>query len=217
MVDKVLIKMIQILFVLVAFAFPSPISPALAGENPSEVIAGIPKDFPPHYSIDENTGQPYGFAIDTMNEIAKRAGLGKIRYVVFDGWTAVIRALKEGRVDLIPNIGVIEERQADISFTHPIETYPIGIFSRSSTTDIHGIEDLQNRKVAVVAENKGLFIIKEYGKATPVIFQSLDEALLSLLSGNTDALVCPEPLILLIAGRSGLSERIKGLENRCWR
>ncbi|MBA4421733.1 MAG: hypothetical protein C0390_01380 [Syntrophus sp. (in: bacteria)] len=210
MVDKsYIIRTVLLWAILAVFAFPIRISLSLAGEHPGEVLAGIPKDFPPHYSIDEKTGQPSGFAIDTMDEIARRAGLKKVRYVVFDGWSAVIRALKEGRVDIIPNIGVIEERQADIRFTSPIETYHIGIFSRSSTTDIHGIDDLQNRKVAVIAENKGLFIIKEYGKAVPVIFQSLDEALLSLLSGNTDALVSPEPLVSFVAGRSGLSERIK--------
>jgi len=82
MVDKShIIRMVLFWFVLAAFAFPFPASPTLAGENPDEIIAGIPKDFPPHYSIDEKTGKPYGFAIDTMDEIAKRAGLKKVRYV----------------------------------------------------------------------------------------------------------------------------------------
>jgi|GEM_PF-1205939 len=198
---------ILFLFLVALIAFPA--SPIPAAKNPDEIVAGIPKDFPPHYLIDEKTGQPLGFAIDAMEEIAKRAGLGKVRYVAFDGWPAVIQALKEGRVDIIPNIGVIEERQSDILFTSPIETFNIGLFVRATTEDIRQISDLQNRKVAVIAENKGYYIIEGYGKAVPVVFQSLDEALLSLLSGNTDALVYPEPLVLSVAGRSGLSERIK--------
>lgn len=202
-------RTILLLFVIAAFTFPLAPSPILAAKNPDEIVAGVPKDFPPYYFIDERTGRLYGFAIDTMEEIARRAGLGKVRYVVFDGWSAVTQALKDGRIDIIPNIGVIEERQKDISFTRPIETHHIDIFVRSVTEDIRRIDDLRNRKVAVVAGNKGLFIIKSYGKAVPVIFHSLDEALLSLLSGNADALVCPEPLVSFVAGRSGLSARIK--------
>ena len=210
MVDKSpVIRVVLWLFVIAALTFPFPAAPALAGEKPDEIVAGVPKDFPPYYFIEERTGRPYGFAIDTIEEIVKRAGLGKVRYVVFDDWSAVIRALKEGRIDIIPNIGVIEERQEDMRFTRPIETHDIDIFVRSITEDIQGIDDLRNRKVAVIAENKGLVIIKEYGKAVPVIFHSLDEGLLSLLSGNTDALVCPEPLVSFVASRSGLSERIK--------
>ncbi len=210
MVDKSRVgRMVLLLFVVAAFTFPFAPSPARAAKNPDEIVAGIPKYFPPYYSIDETTGRPYGFAIDTMEEIARRAGLGKVRYVVFDGWSALIQALKDGRIDIIPNIGVIEERQEDISFTSPIQTHDIAIFVRRVTGNIHGINDLRNRKVAVIAENKGLFIIKGYGKAVPVIFPSVDEAFLSLLSGDTDALVCPEPLVSFVAGRSGLSEKIK--------
>lgn len=48
MVDKShVIRMVLLWSLLAVFTFPFP---TLAGENPGEIIAGIPKDFPPYYS-----------------------------------------------------------------------------------------------------------------------------------------------------------------------
>ena len=65
MVDKSRIIKIAIFWlILTTFTFPLPISQALAGENPDEVIAGIPKDFPPKPSWDrERVGVATGGAI----------------------------------------------------------------------------------------------------------------------------------------------------------
>ncbi|MBU3926466.1 MAG: transporter substrate-binding domain-containing protein, partial [Bacteroidetes bacterium] len=201
-------RTLMLFLVFAGFAFQFHLSPAIAERSPDEILVGVHKNFPPQYSIDEKTGKPTGFAIDIMDEVASRAGL-KIRYVIFDEWPQLTQALKEGQIDIIPNNGIIEERKADMDFTNPVEAFNISIFVRETTTDIHGIDDLQGRKVAVVKDNKGLLLIQEYGRAEPLIFNSLDEALLSLLSGNTDALVYPEPPVLLIAIKSKFSKRIK--------
>ncbi|MCK9365228.1 MAG: EAL domain-containing protein [Syntrophales bacterium] len=207
-----MLRILMISLLCAGFAFQSPLSPAFAEKSPDEIVAGVHRNYPPQYSIDEKTGKPEGFAIDTMDEIAKGAGL-KVRYILFDEWPPIERALKEGRIDVIPNIGVVEARKTGMDFTSPLETYNISIFVRSTTTDIQGIDDLQGRKVAVVTYNIGLSLIQEYGKAKPVISQSLDEALLSLLSGNTDALVYPEPPVLLVVRKSQIEERIKTVGN----
>jgi PAS domain S-box-containing protein len=202
------LRIFALLLLFSGFAFQFPLSPALAEKSPNEIYAGVHRDFPPQYAIDEKTGKPAGFAIETMNEIARRAGL-KINYIVFNDWPLMHSALKEGRIDIIPNIGIAKNRAADMDFTLPLETYNISIFVRSSATDIQNIDGLQGQKVAVVTYNIGLSIIQEYGKAMPVIYKSLDEAFLSLLSGNTDALVYPEPSVFLVARRSKLEARIK--------
>src|SRR4030067_496405 len=77
----------------VFLAFQFSISPVYAEKEPNEVIAGVHNNFPPQYSIDEQTGKPIGFAIDAMDEIARRAGL-HVRYVVFDKWPPIYKALE---------------------------------------------------------------------------------------------------------------------------
>ncbi|MCG6534046.1 MAG: transporter substrate-binding domain-containing protein [Syntrophales bacterium LBB04] len=163
-------------FLALTALLPHP--PVSAGEKPGELIAGVHRDFPPQYSLDAKTGKPMGFAIDVMDEIAKRQGL-KVQYVIFDEWAQIIEALKAGRIDVIPNIDMGEEN--GLTFTRPVEVARLHIFVRETTKDIHGINDLKGRKVAVVISNKGIDLINNYGESYPVIFNSTDEALLSLL------------------------------------
>ncbi len=191
-----------------AFVFILPLSSVFADEKPGELLAGVVRNFPPHYSVDKNTGQPTGFAVEVMDEIAKRAGLN-VRYILFDEWASTLRALREGRIDFIPNLGITRERKKEFDFTRPLEAFQIRIFVRATTTNIKTVDDLQGRTVAVVAENIGDFIIQEYGKAKPILFQSLEEALLSLLSGNADALIYPEPPVLFLAHNSDFDDHIR--------
>ncbi len=172
------------------------------------VLAGVPADFPPQYSIDTKTGQPVGFAIDIMDELTKKIGL-TVQYKVFDTWPEAILALKEKRIHLIPNIGIISERKSDFDFTIPVETFHISLFIRNTTIDIRDVSDLTDRIVAVVNLNKGLFIMKEQEGVKLQIHNSLEQALLSLLSGNADAFVYPGPPVKLILLRSGIEDRIK--------
>ncbi|MCK9361986.1 MAG: transporter substrate-binding domain-containing protein [Syntrophales bacterium] len=198
-----------VLALLIALSgFLWQISDAFAEEKPQMITAGVLRNFPPYHFFDQQTGQPAGFAVEVLDEVAKNAGL-EVRYIFFDEWPAANKALREGRIDVIPDMGMTEERKSYADFTHPYETFHINIFIRETDTDIRGIDDLRGRNVAVVAQNMGLTVMQKYKKAKPVIFPSLDQALLSLLSGNTDALVYPELPVLLIARQSGLQERIK--------
>jgi ABC-type amino acid transport substrate-binding protein len=52
-------------------ALASPASSA--PPEPRAVTVGIPQSFPPYYGLDED-GNPVGFAVDLMDEVAERAG-----------------------------------------------------------------------------------------------------------------------------------------------
>jgi ABC-type amino acid transport substrate-binding protein len=127
-----------------------------------------------------------------MNEVAERSGI-TVQYKVFDTWPQLNDALKGKQIQLIPNCGITPERETIADFTIPVETFHISLFIRSSTTDIHDVSDLSGRVVAVVKINNGLFIMKKQKGVTLQIHDSLEQALLSLLSGNADAFVYPEP------------------------
>ncbi len=197
---------IFILIFLLTFFFNFIILPVYAA-NQSEITAGVARNLPPDYSIDNKTGKPVGFAIDIMNIVAKNAGL-KVRYIIFDKWPQAVQELREGRIDVIPDLAITEDRRGSINFTSPLETFNISIFVRTTTTDIRGIDDLKGRNVGVVFENIGFNITQKY-KANTIIFNSSDEALMSLLSGNTDALVYPDIPITFLARNSGLYDHIK--------
>lgn len=179
-----------------------------AGQPGEEIIAGVPAHFPPQYSTNPMTGRPTGFAIDVLDAIARRSGV-TVRYTVFDSWQEVLQALRENRIDVIPNMGVTPERAEFAGFTTPLETFHIQIFVRSSTDDINGIDNLADRAVAVVSTNKGLFIMQQRPGVNLKIYDAIETALMALVSGDADALIYPREPFEYIARESGLDKRLK--------
>ena len=97
-----------------------------ANPAPRNVVAVVPRSWPPQYSVDDS-GQPTGFAIDVMNEIAARAGL-TVTYVIADNFSVAVDILQRGDADLIPNSGILAERMDIFAFTAPVETFVISLF-----------------------------------------------------------------------------------------
>ena len=202
-----LFSMVSI-FLLVILALSLQAGQVYASQEGEEFLAGVPANFPPHYSIDPKTGKPEGFAIDVMDELARRSRI-KVRYVVYPTWLKTVEAIEKGEVSLVPNMGIIAERDALMDFTSPVETFQIVIFVREKSTDINSVEDLKEKEVAVVEANKGLLLLRERGGSRLQIHTTPEEAFLSLISGNSDALVFPEPPISTLSRKAGLEGRVK--------
>ena len=63
------IRILVFFSLLISLAFQFPIQSVLAQEDFGEIVVGVPDNFPPQYYVDEETGEPYGFAIDVMDMI----------------------------------------------------------------------------------------------------------------------------------------------------
>ena len=105
--------------------FLSVSTSAFADDGPVQaqrhVTVGVPQSFPPYYQLDED-GNPTGFAVAVMDEVAKRAGL-TITYRVKENWGEIFKALRAGDIDIVPNLGVTEGRKEYAAFTVPLETF----------------------------------------------------------------------------------------------
>jgi PAS domain S-box-containing protein len=178
---------------------------AEAGSSP--LVVAVPADYPPQYSLDAQ-GQPTGFAIEVMDEVAKLAGI-QIQYRIENTWPETIKALKEGGADIIPNLGISEDRKTIFAFTEPVETFPIAIFVRRSEQTISDLDSLEGRKVAAVAGNSALEMLRRQPKIQLAVFLGVEQALFALLSGDVDAVVYPMPWMLKLADEAGVDDRIK--------
>ena len=177
--------------------------------NPAvrEVIAAVPKSWPPQYDVDK-AGQPIGFAIDVIEAIAARAGL-RITYRVMDTFADVDRMMDNGAADIIPNSGITPERSDRYYFTDPVETIAIAIFVRHNTRDIGGIADLAGRRVGVVATGVAQNIVRDHPEIKAVVHSDQESALFQLLAGLTDAVITPRPVFRRLARHAGVEDRIK--------
>ena len=176
---------------------------------PLDVVAVVPREFPPQYSVTPE-GQPTGFAIDVMDEIATIANL-RITYVVEETWAAVNQAVVDGRADLIPNNGITAERLLVFDFTAPVETIPVSIFLRRSTTEIQSSGDLAAHVVAAVETNIGVSLLQERGDVQTIVYPDVPGALFALLAGEADALIYPAPAMWKIARSTGVHEHISAI------
>ncbi len=181
---------------------------AETGQPASDAVqAGVLSNWPPQYQLDRN-GQPAGFAVDLVEQVANAAGL-RVQYTVMHSWGQLFDALRSGKIDLIPNLGITEERKQWFAFTSPVETFPIVIFIRQSTFDIQGAQDLAGRVVGTVRYNVGTRLMQQRGDIELKVFPTLKEAFFELLAGQVDALVYPQPVMMKLALDTGLEETVK--------
>ncbi len=186
-------------------------APALAeqriGAQETDVVAVAPREFPPIFLVDES-GKLMGFGIDAMDHIARQAGL-RVTYVVEENWTEAMEALRRGRADLIPNLGITSARQADFSFTAPVQTFRVSLFTRRDTIGFELSEDLAGRRIAVVKANVAGRLLKGRPGVKLETFDDVGQALFELLAGHVDALAYPESVTWARAREVGIEDRIK--------
>jgi PAS domain S-box-containing protein len=173
-----------------------------------QIIVGVLENWPPQYSTDPKTNQPTGFAVDIINEISRSNNLN-IQYKVFREWPILQKALMKKEIDVIPDMGIIAERKALFRYTAPTETTKILFFVRETSSDIKTVADLSGRSVSVVETNKGQFLMEQKGWKDLRIYQSFEEALMSVISGVSDAIVYPNPPMWNILEQYGMSEKFK--------
>ena len=180
------------------------------GENvPSKLNVAVIKHFPPQYSTSK-TGEPEGFAIDVIREVALIANV-EIQFLVKENWSEAFDSLRSGEADIIPNQGITERRKDWFAFTAPVETFPVRIFVRTASKDIHKLEDLSGRQVGVVKLNVGETLMTAKLNIALTTYDHIQDAFFDLLAGSLDAVIFPEPVLVLLARNAKLEDRIKAV------
>ena len=175
--------------------------------GPLHVKVAVLKHFPPQYETSKS-GEPSGFAVDVVEAVAEIAGM-KIEYVVFGSWSELYEAMKSGRADLVPNMGITDRRKEWFLFTRPLETFSVSIFVRKNSHEISEIADLSRKKIAVVKLNIGEVLVEKIRDADVENYDHVQDALLGLLSGNVDALIFPEPVLWKVARDAGIDDKVR--------
>jgi PAS domain S-box-containing protein len=173
------------------------------------LIAGVLKNFPPQYQLNDQ-GEPVGVAIDILNALSLQTG-HDIEYRVYANWTELHRALREGQVDLIPNVGIVDIRREWAEFSLPVETIPLSIFVRHETADIESLADFERRPLGVVVENISVQLVADNPQLKARTFADVNSALLAMLAGTIDGLIYPRPTLEKLARDARLGDKIKAL------
>ena len=145
----------------------------------------------PKIFIDEN-GQPGGFFVDMLNEIAQREGWNLV-YVPC-AWEECLAALEAGDIDLMPDVAISAEREERFDFhkTPVIESWS-QVYAHPRI-NAESITDLKGKRVAVLAGSVQQAFLEQtmrgFGYVMEIVpVQSMDEAFALAGSGEVDAAV----------------------------
>lgn len=141
-------------------------------------------DWPPvNFAV---AGQPYGYAIDTLNYIAEMTGL-QLRYLNGLSWREMAGMFVDGELDVIQPIYDNEYRRALGQITEPFLELPYGLVSRADA-QLTSLADLNGKTVAIP---QGWSLIENLRGNFPDIaileVPSVKQVLIAVQEGKADA------------------------------
>ena len=186
------------LAILPALAFP-----ASAKER---ITAAVLRDFPPLYQTDAD-GRPTGFAIDILRAVADAAKI-EVDYLPVKSWSEALEAVRAGRADLIPAVGITEATQSDFVFSGVVESVPVVWFVRTNSA-FQSPEELADRPVAVIDGGVADITLRDRPGSRLERCDTVEQGLFALLSGRVEAFVLPQPVLLKIVRLMGIEDRLR--------
>ena len=142
-------------------------------------------DYPP-FSIVDDAGFASGFSVELMREAMAAMGYD----VTFrtGQWDRVRTWLEKGDIHALPLVGRTPERESLFDFTFPYMSLHGAIVVRKKTTDIHDLEDLKGRQVAVMKGDNAEEFLRRKDRGIDVHTTiTFEKALQELSMGRHDA------------------------------
>lgn len=148
---------------------------------------GIDPEFAPFEYLDEDRYQ--GMASDYVKLLNQRLNLNM--QIVRGGlsWKEVISNAEKGEIDVLPAVGITEQRQQYLSFTQPYLNFHRVIVTREDAPFIAGLQDLHTLQVAVQADSSHYGYITEQSDINPVVYSTLQESLMAVSGGEVDSFI----------------------------
>lgn len=182
-------------------AAPAILLPRMAAAQEAELVIGSAATNPPFGFRD---GDRYsGFDFEVFNEIAK--GMNRKWRLHSMEFGALIPALQTGSIDaIVSQLFIRPARQKVIDFSDPY--YRSGLIAAISMDNktIRTPEDLAGKTIGTETGTLAVDYIKENIKsATIAQLPSVNNALLALEAGRTDAVIYDKPVLMYYAANAG--------------
>lgn len=174
-------------------------------EKTQKITAVVPVFFPPFYYTD-NEGLPYGMAIEVLNEINYSTGYST-HFIVKKSWGDVFKAIDSGEAQVIPNLGITEERKKLYFFSKPYSKTEITVFTRPDNI-IKTESVLANLHIGVVKKNIGEKIALKRKYKNIHVFDSIKLAFNALTSKKVDAIIYPKLITIHAADQLNIKHLI---------
>lgn len=157
-------------------------------EKAAPLVVGTERTFPPFEFNDSKTGELVGFEVDLVYAIGAKMGRPvKFAEYKFD---AILPALLTGTIDMgAAGFAKTEERKKRVNFSDTFYYSGLSIIKRKGDTRINGIDDLKGKTISVQLGSISHDRAKQIPGAKVVTFDSGADAILNLITENSDAVI----------------------------
>ena len=166
--------------------------------------------FPPYQVINED-GSFTGFAVESLRDLATRANLNlTFKALTMDEWQA---GPGPERYDLLPQIGISDDRLLRMDFTQPIDESSYSMFVRAGDDQgFTDLDDLKNQRVGVAAANYARKLAEQHGELTLEILDKGEDLVSALMDQRVDVALFTTESMREIIAEAGLENDIVAIQ-----
>ncbi|WP_052144886.1 transporter substrate-binding domain-containing protein [Halalkalibacter okhensis] len=178
-------KRISIIAIILFLILPATFAQTEAQTNRTNLVVGYDPNFPPiHFSQD---GEPVGFAVDIMNEVALRIG-ADLTYVPMPQKEA-IALLQDQQIDILLSAYFNENHANIMDFSDSILGTSIGLLVHEDEKDIEGLAQLPNAVIALQSDTLEYEFLRNIRNVQYHVASNQVTALELLFHGRANAFV----------------------------
>ncbi|MGZ8183943.1 MAG: PAS domain-containing protein [Methylobacter sp.] len=161
----------------------------MSSGQPRPLNVGSEIGFPPYVDIDAQ-GQSTGFAVELFTRVAAVMNI-PITYHS-DKWDIVWHSLKTGKIDALPLVARIPEREGQVEFTRPHTIGYDSFFVRKGGPTFHSIEQARDMNIIVLHSDAAYEALISHGFTSRLVtVDNLADGFRLLALGQHDAVLAP--------------------------
>lgn len=179
-------------------------------QETTKVTIATDATWPPFEYVDEDTKEIVGFDIDLIEAIAEKEDLDiEILNVAWDPLLAGVASCQYDAA--ISSVSITPERAEEMLFSDSYFQVGQLVVVRWDNTDIESKDDLTGKVAGAQIGTTGAFAIEDIDGATLKTYDDIGLAFQDLINGQSDAVVCDNPLAYGYIGEN--PDKLKSVGN----
>jgi polar amino acid transport system substrate-binding protein len=174
----------------------APGTPEFRTRTPGVLTVATELPNPPFVLGDDLDHLKGGFEVDMVNQIARRLGIGRVRWVGFP-FTKLIAGDPCPCDFDVNGVSILPDRRQRVDFSSPYFTANQGVLVRKGTA-VTGVADARRLRFGVQEATSGAAYLERVLKPAqpPRIYASTTAAFRALRSGQVDAVMSDVPIVV---------------------
>jgi len=155
-------------------------------KSKSVIHLGVDPEFAPFEFIED--GQYQGMTSDYIKLLNQRLNLN-MQIVKDVTWSSAIHGVKEGKIDVLPAVGITAERLALFNYTDSYLQFHRVIVTRTEAPFISGLGDVEHLTAAVQMNSSHHGYLREQAHHKLALYPTQQQALMAVSGGQADVFV----------------------------